>query len=674
MKSLFATILAISASTSALPAIANPVSNLSSFNQVSSSTKYLSTLPVKQKADLTNSYTFTQRSLNIAKQIPNDAIGLLMFDIDQRSWQAPNQSQLSGYSPISPINVLDKLLSYLGKTSESAFLKNIQSWLGSEVALTVLLDPTDKRELMFVAMLPVTDDQKFDLFIKNLKSLSPSKPTETVYQNVQILEWHLTDKADDEVKPDMTKPDQAKPEVPKKSSISKTLISRLKHAKPSNSSEQDKKPDTEQNEPSSRGLGFEHVAIAKLPSGVAVIADDRQAIEKMIDLNLANASSEVKLPSFADNQLFLRSLNNPLWNRSLIAGYGDFAGLTQFAEALAEELPETSEIPGFSRAEYMQSLKYSLSQYSSFDLFTWITPKGLRSQSNNYFSEVRSPQPKDMQTRDRLLSYLPANIYGAITSRNLNQQWQWFVSESEQQPTYKIFVEGLRTFLPMIMGTESGIDIEKDFISWMDGEYAFVAFPSDRSAFKSIGIDLTMGMLIRTSKPEVANASLDKLTKYLTNVGKDIVQVKKRQVGATLLTSFEFPDEQEQGKTQSIFAYGWRDHQTLMLTLGSGTASAFIPNPKPSLADSEMFRDAISEMPQPNFGYFYLDANAIGKPVSELILSGVFPSPDDSANQPPNPVLQSVVKTAVDKLGGLVFVYSETSDRFQADFFLGIKP
>ena len=248
------------------------------------------------------------------------------------------------------------------------------------------------------------------------------------------------------------------------------------------------------------------------------------------------------------------------------------------------------------------------------------------------------------------------------------------MDESKQQPTYKIFVEGLRTFVPMIVGTGPGIDIEKDFISWMDGEYAFVAFPSDRSPFKPTGVDLTMGMLIRTSKPEMANASLDKLTKYLANAGKDVVQVKKRQVGATLLTSFEFPDEQEQGKTQSLFAYGWRDRQTLMLTLGSDTAAAFIPTPQPSLADSDMFRDAISEMPQPNLGYFYLNANAIGKPVSKFFLSELIPSPEDASTQSANLELSSAIKKAVDKLGGLIFVYSETSDRLQADFFLGLKP
>ncbi len=658
MRSLFSTILAISASTSALPAIATSVSEISAIRQ--SSTNYLSALPAQQKASPTDvptaTYTFTQRSLNIAKQIPSDTIGLLIVDLDPLSWQAFDQFKL----PIpSPISAFDILLNFLGESPPISIAKDVQPWLGKEVMITFLNNPNNKAELLFAALSMVTNDKQFEVFIEKVKGLITLKPTETLYQNVKILEWEFKDEVEED------KPESLQ-KSPKKLNTSQALrpLSQIKHH--------------EETKPSFPDFRFKRLAIAKLPSGFAVVASNREAIQKMIDMSAT--SSELQSPSLADNQLFLRSLNNPLWNRSLLVGYGDFKGLGQFSELLAADLPETSEIPGFSRAEYIQSLKYTLSQYSSFDLFAWVTPKGLRSQSSSYFSEVRAPQPKDTQTRDRLLSYLPSNVYGSISSRNFNRQWQWFVEASKLEPTYKIFVEGLRIVAPMILGAESGIDIEKDIISWMDGEYAFVAFPSDRSPLKQISVPLTAGMLIRTSKPEAANAALAKLTKYFTNLGKGTFQVKKRQVGTTLLTSFEFPDFREEGKTQSVFAYGWRDRQTLMLTFGSDTAADFIPTPKPSLAESEMFRDAIADMPQPNFGYFYLNANAIAK----LILTGYLSfseglAPDnapnsDDLNKSSKSKSAVQIQKAIDKLGGLVFVYSETSDRFQADVFLGLKP
>ena len=663
MRSLFATILAVSASTSALPAIATSVSG--SVSEISairqSSVNYLSALPAQPKASATDAYTFTQRSLSITKQVPSDTIGLVIVDLDPLSWQAFDKFNL----PIpSPISALDKLLNFLGESPPISITKDVQPWLGKEVMITFLNNPKNKAELVFAALSMVTDDKQFEIFIEKVKGLNTLKPTETLYQNIKILEWELKDEVE-ESKVEENEPESLK-KSPKRLNISQTFraLSKTKNH--------------EEIKPSFSDFRFKRFAIAKLPSGFAVIASDREAIQKMIDTSASN--SELQSLSLADNPIFLRSLNNPLWNRSLFVGYGDFKGLGQFTELLAANLPETSEIPGFGRAEYIQSLKYTLSQYSSFDLFAWVTPKGLRSQSSSYFSEVRSPQPKDTQTRDRLLSYLPSNVYGSINSRNFNRQWQWFVEASKLEPTYKIFVEGLRVVAPMILGEESGIDIEKDIISWMDGEYAFVAFPSDRSPLKQIGVTLTSGMLIRTSKPEAANAALAKLTKYITNLGKGTFQVKKRQVGTTLLTSFEFPDFQEQGKTQSVFAYGWRDRQTLMLTFGSDTATAFIPTPKPSLAESEMFRDAIADMPQPNFGYFYLNANAIAKQVatgyftfSEWLAPDNAPN-SDGLNKLSQSELAAPILRAIDKLGGSVFVYSETSDRFQADFFLGLKP
>ena len=655
MKSLFAAILAISSVTSALPAIANSQSKTLLSQSVTSYLSVNTAAPQAANLKEATSHQFAQRSLNIAKQIPTNALGLVFIDVDQRSWQALEQFQLPAQSPILAIN---KLLNFLGLSEDFSIVKDVQPWLGKELAITFLMNDPDKLEFSVAALSVVQDIPKFEAFIQKLQGVGLPKPKETLYKNIKIREWQLEENSED---------DQSVTSRRLNAQNSLTSLLRTKQSPDDQNPNVENESEANENAPPTLlDFSFKRFAIAQLPSGVAVIASDLQTIERMIDTT--NASD-----SLANNQLFLRSLNNPLWNRSLIAGYGDFKELAKISELLAADLPETSDIPGFSRDEYLQGLKYTLGQYSSLDLFTWITPKGIRSQSNSYFSEERSPLPKDNATRDRLLAYLPSNIYGAITSRNLNRQWQWFVEESKLQPSYKIFVEGLRMLTPLIVGSGLNFDIEKDLISWIDGEYALVVFPSDRSPFKEIGIDLTLGALIRTSKPEAANATLDKLTKYLGNFGKGFLQVKKRQVGTTLLTSFEFPDGRERGKTQSVFAYGWRDHQTLIFTLGANTASAFIPVPKTTLAESPDFRDAIADMPQPNFGYFYVNVNAIAKLGAGFFLSELVPNPE-SPPQPTNPELPAPIKKVIDKLGGAVFVYSETSDRFQSDFFLGLKP
>lgn len=635
VKSLFAGILVLSASVSsasvAIPAIAR--SNISHPERVVS--QLLNNPKTSQGKDFTaspTSYNFAKRSLSVAKLLPRETLGFLMLDLDLNSWQVFGQSP-----QISPVGAIAKFLEISGLDLPISFEKDIQPWLSTEVAIAVLSNSEGQATPLILS--PVTNATKFDAFLTKLDTLNLPKPTETLYQNIKILEWQLPVEPPQEPEPESANSDNDNPESEVDESV----------------------PDL------NSSFIPKQFAIAKLTNGTAVFSTNRQSIQNLIDTTEVN--------SLAENPLFLRSLNNPLWNRSLLAGYGDFKEMGKIAELIAQEVPETSIIPGFNRAEYLQGLRYTLGQYSSFDLFTWATPKGIRSQSNSYFSEVRPPQPKDKEPRDQLLSYLPANVYGVIASRNLNRQWQWFVEESKLQPSYKIFVEGLRMVIPFLLGEEIDIDIEKDFIPWIDGEYALVGFPSTTSPFAQFGGDFTMGLLIRTSKPEAANLALEKLSKFLQ---KQDLQVKKRQVGVIPLTSLEFVDATAAGKTQSLFAYGWRDRQTLLLTFGAATAAEFIPIPKETLAESAMFREIIADMPQPNFGYFYLNAKAIAEKGAILFLAfmpDLIPSEapsnqknHESAELPPE------IQSVINKLGGVVFVYSETSDRFQADFAIDLKP
>ncbi|OIP77105.1 MAG: hypothetical protein AUK48_04570 [Oscillatoriales cyanobacterium CG2_30_44_21] len=621
MKNLLAAVLTFSAF--ATPAIAE--------NKIAESApsfpNAIARVLLSESVSPQSSNNFKERTLKIAKQIPTDTMGMVMVDLDPKSWQA-----IAGMSQINPIGVIAQLIELFGGDLPISFAKDIQPWLAQELTLVFL---NESSEVSAVAIAPLADSPKFDQFLAKVQTIGLPKPTETLYQSVKILEWQLPD----------PEPEQA-----------------------DLGENQNDVPEADAPMPI-RELGFipKKFAIAKLPNGLALIATSRQGIEQLIDTPETN--------SLADNPLFLRSLKNPLWSKSVLAAYGDFKELGKIAEFVAQDIPESSPIPGFNRAEYIQGLKYTLSQYSSFDLFTWATPNGIRSQSNSYFSEVRPPQPKDTEPRDRLLAYLPENVYGVISSRNLNRQWQWFVEESKVQPSYKVFVEGLKLATTFIIGGVADLDIEKDIISWIDGEYALVAFPSATSPFAQDGGDFAMGVLIRTSKPEAANLGLEKIAKFLS---QQDLQIKKRQVGATTLTSFEFADPQVSGKTQSVFAYGWRDRQTLLLTLGSATANEFIPSPKVSFGRSTMFREIIADLPQPNFGYFYLNAKAIAVKGAQFYLSEFMSSdlPESSGSElkaESENALPPEIQSVINKLGGLVFVYSETSDRFQADFAIDIK-
>jgi hypothetical protein len=197
VRSLFATILAISTSTVGLPAIANSISETT----VISRSAKLSASPTTQKENLqiSGSNQFAQRSLNLAKQIPTDVVGLLIVDANARSWQAIGEFYTK--DPTYPASMIDEFLTLFGEFPQISIVKDIQPWLGKEVALTFWGNPEKIGEFTFAAMSPVADSQKFELFLKKLKSLDLPKPTETLYQNVKILEWQLEEETIGDKKP-----------------------------------------------------------------------------------------------------------------------------------------------------------------------------------------------------------------------------------------------------------------------------------------------------------------------------------------------------------------------------------------------------------------------------------------------------------------------------------------
>lgn len=673
VRSLFASILAISTSAIANPAIA-PATNVTSVSAVEISPKTAnppSAPPflLTENTD-TTVHSLRERSLNIAKRIPANAIGLAVLNLQPQSWR---ESPLVSPSSVSPLVALDNLVKVLSFDHSPAIsiADDVQPWIGNEVAIAVLGLAENQQDLLVAALAPVVNDSQFDQFVEKVGKVNGSPATETTYKRIVIREWELVKpKPDAEAENGTSAPDKGK-QLRVKQDVTNSATPKQPEVDKDDTEALEEVENTESSEnqievaPPMPEFPFKRMAIAKLPNGMAVVASDATAVKQIIDVvRLGNRAN-----SLDKEPLFLRSLNNPLWNRSLLAGYGSFEGLGKISELLAADLPEEAIIPGFGRSEYLKGLAHTISEYSSFDLFTWVTPTGIRSQSSSYFTKVRPPIARDFTPRDRLLNLLPANVYGSISSRNLNQQWQWLVKETEVQPTYKVFVEGLRMLVPMLAGAGFDLDIEKDIIAWMDGEYAVSIFPSDRSPMQTIGVDAALGILVRTSKPEAANAFIAKLTGFIEKIGAGSVAIKKRQVGAVLLTSIEAPDDKEEGKTISIFSYGWRDPQTLIVTLGADVAKDLIPSPSPSLADSEMFKEAIADMPQPNMGYFYLNAKEIAKfAVLGILQTFGSPSGEKQLGELP-PEFQS----AIDRLGGLSVVYSETSDRFQADLFLGMK-
>ncbi len=622
---------------------------------------------------------FTDKSLEIARMIPDNAYGVVAMNLKSESWLHMKHHGLQDWQVYRSrlLAMLDEVKD--GNPDAKALLKDIleQSPQLLDGNFTVAFVPSSAPEPMplLVSWVAITDRGAVNSLLDRVQASSKVENTKTTYKGVTIREWKFP-KIEEPKETGSNPPDTssgstgnapstaAKPKP--KPSLPPATPSATAQSPNSNGDNDDSYLDDESEsvetpppdyspEKVLKAIGYQDgFAVAVLRNNYVMVAPNAELIKTTINGVPNNLRQSPK---------FLRTVQNPQWEDSLLTTYGNYGMLVKLLEVVANDLPETSELPGANRKDYLAGLQATAEDYDTFDGFFWVTHTALRSRSHSYYNKIKDkPFP---QLRRAVLPYLiPSNAYLSASSGNFKEQWQVIVNQSTRYPGIEILVKPVRDFFKENLA----MDFDKDIVSWMDGEYAFVMYPSKNSPLIRGGSDLVTSLLVRTSNPAAANTALAKITKKLETNFNGLVTIRQRFVSGIALTSFEFPDPEKEGSTMSAFAYGWRDSQTLLFTTGSATVSDFAPGPTPNLAEFSFFKDAAAKMPEPNLGYFYVNARTVADGASKFFFTFVNSDENGSGTVPP------AVTSFIERLGGWMITYSESTDRIQADSYLGIKP
>jgi len=350
----------------------------------------------------------------------------------------------------------------------------------------------------------------------------------------------------------------------------------------------------------------QEMAIAILPDAV-VFALKPRAIERVIDTQQSGMN-------LSQNPQFERTMQHPQAKRALSLAYGNVAELVEYIKAApmppnsALPLPIPVPLPVLipDRAELERQLKTAVDTYSTLDGLVWVQPEGIRTQGSAYYTQSR-PELAGVVApdADKILTQLPGSTYSATTSRNLNQQWQTALKPIEADPKLK---DNLAEFRKYVRDTV-GLDIDRDIVSWMDGEYALVLFPSKRSILGMIDPAFGLGaaFVMQTSDRTAAENAIAKLETFVVKKAKGDLTIASRTANGQPMTSWEVKDGK---KAQSVLAHGWVDQNTLIITTGIGSLADLAPKPYQLLSASYTFQTATGSLPRPNDGYFYVNTGA----------------------------------------------------------------
>ncbi len=294
-----------------------------------------------------------------------------------------------------------------------------------------------------------------------------------------------------------------------------------------------------------------------------------------------------------------------------------------------------------------------LKEFGSIDSIVTLQPEGLRFQVNAY---RQKPKPNTVELEPgTILSRMPAATYTAFTGRHLNQKWQTIAQALSFQPKYK---NNLAKFRQEVR-SKTGLDLDRDILGWMDGEYGFFMFPTQGGVFNTAPAkyNVGLGLAVQTSDRAAADNTTKKLEAYI-NATNSFLTVNTRTIKGHSVTSWDF-----KGTTApSLVAYSWVDNNTLVLTSGFGALADLVPQPQVLLPLTYNFTTATNSLPHANHGYFYMNMGSFLSWVYDFI-------PAKYNNQG-----LDTFKQAIGSIYSISSTSSTTADREQFDFLVVLAP
>jgi Protein of unknown function (DUF3352) len=353
-----------------------------------------------------------------------------------------------------------------------------------------------------------------------------------------------------------------------------------------------------------------------------VSSDSKSTIEQSIDAIKGAASFSKKNGNqfFASGKL---SLANPI--ASL---YIDVPSLVTMAKA-------DKSSSGLTAAQYAQ-----FETIQSFTGGAGIDDKGVRAKALTQMTKAPINVPAGS---GKLLVNFPADTILVASGAGIKTTWEQSIQQLESNPATKKSLDEMRQSLL----TSTKLDLDKDILGWMDGEYAMGLVPQSEGTWGSVGMGMT-AVIETTAKPAAEKALEGFKTAASGSLG---VTARKSSTGKDIN---DIANPLSAG-TGPLASYGWLDDKSIFLS----TKAMDTKDPLNNGAD---FKEISGSLPQTNQGYLYMNFDR----ALAVLDSKVFKS--QSATIPADYL--SLLKS----IKGLAAVNKIDGNSYQTEGLLVLKP
>jgi tetratricopeptide (TPR) repeat protein len=538
---------------------------------------------------------------SVLKLLPSDTAGVMLANTERKAWESLAQFQLFPVDITVPGMVAGGLLPdqarYSMRSAQGSqrplavmnFYVDVLPWLGDRIAYVTMPDGGS------ITVAAVGDASKVQPFLDRLANSRPERPIKLTYNNAQIIAW--TPEPVAKIGPSKSRVNARGGTDTQLEFIPDKAVDFPASGSPA---PVEKKPPTPPMTP-----GF---ALAYLPgsTGHVMVAPTVDVLKNLLD-----RQQTPRLPARPDLQ---KTIADPRFASALFVGFGDFADIFSVSQKDPSNTIGRAMLKPLGERDWQGTLRQA---YGSLEGFVWATPEGLSAEgslaltplASKLFTEVF----KKAEVKGQVLKQIPAVTYGMANSV-VPPFLQPGLSALSANKQTKPFLDKFRSTTNGFLGFD-----DRDFLPWMNGEFAMFAFPTEQGFFaKQLSTDLGIGVLIQTSDRPLAETSLKKMQ---AGIIKKIGNGAKTGMHTVNQTPFVSVDRAD-GK--SFLAYSWVSADTVLIVSGAETSDRLVPKPWNPITESPAFKEAIAPLPKDNMGYFYLDGSATSALVFNSILPKMF--------------------------------------------------
>ncbi|AMW31043.1 DUF3352 domain-containing protein [Arthrospira platensis] len=345
-----------------------------------------------------------------------------------------------------------------------------------------------------------------------------------------------------------------------------------------------------------------------------------------------------------------RAIDTYRGDTSLAATPGYSAAVQQIrnSQAFAQvylNIPVAASLASMTAAQPIppESLE-QLKRHQGFATTAILRDNGINFQGVSWLRPNTDRKLTVGNSTDGMLRRIPDTAIMTLGGSNLKQFWSDYNQGANANPIAPFNPQALAASLQESIGME----LQRDFLSWMDGEFSLSVIPAISNPDTPQRFMAGLIFMIRVSDRNAADTALQQLDEILRGRsfqvgdaqlnGQPVVQWTSPYGGFTVLR-------------------GWLDGDVAFVNLGAAVANQIIPQPQTAISSSSLFRQTFPSSLSPKHGNFYINVEQVFN--------------RQNLSLPPLPPQQEVWVNAVQSIGLTTAVTDNHTSRY--DLFVNLK-